>query len=60
MKPNDWRRWTPPAYVTLPVGRFVLQRDRRERRIRYGIAFAAVVLPTVIARIVLGAFMGSP
>ena len=54
MKRNALARWTPPTLVTMPWLERQRAQHRRERRLRYGIALAAIVLPSLVARVVIG------
>lgn len=54
MKRNALARWTPPALVTVPWLERKARQHRRERVLRYMIALAAIVLPSVVARVVIG------
>ena len=57
MTPVSLRAWARPVDV-IDFGEMRRRNRRRERLIRYGVGLAAVILPSVVARVVVGYVMG--
>ena len=48
------KRYTPPSILTLTIYRGDRRSRWRERLIRYGVALAAIVLPSLLAWCLMG------